>query len=953
MHLFSQSTIILSVFASLILTACGGGGGGGSDSSTPTPTANAKPVIAVMETAMANERDAFIYQAQASDSDGSISSYAWQQTDGPAAELIETSSAELSVVLPSVSESQTAVFALTVTDNRGAEASAELTIELHAYDSLYVDDMSDTGLRKCISNLPVEEQDVGLISLNCEELPIASLSDLTNLSKLQSLTIIDTQLSDINGLNSLSTLTHLDLSGNQISDISALSNLSSLETLILDFNEISSESRISTALKNNPNLKTLSLNQAFYYYFGFDFEALNELTSLTSLTIGDVNPTNHAVLGTLVNLETLHLESLGSRFDSLTFLTKLPSLRSLTLKNNSNITDISALQQTTNLESLTLSGFGIEDLSPISSLENITNLTLERSYNYTSTDIDIGVFSSNANIETLKIINYNISNQAELAKLTKLKNLTLQNTDTSSLSGIAELTDLTVLVLSENPRISDISAIGNMHELTYLDISDASNLSDLSPLTTLTKLETLIASNLFYGGIDVSPLKGVTSLNHLDLSRNRLVGTDELGSLGELETLVVNNADQDALFDISVFPKLAHLDISSNHLVNDLTVLGESTSLISLDISSSYPLKTLDGLESFPNLKVLHARNISEISDITALEDISGLEQVSFNGTRLASLESSQSMRPLSGHTGLKELDLSRTKIRNVDGLDELTNLVLLNLERNYDIECTDLAALSASLENTQIEMEDQCVDIPIDFTLFVDEQLKSCIRSSALYDVLDVSSLRCHSRNITDITGVSQFTNATNLSFDRNNITDLTELQNMTQLTSLYFNYNGITEFTGISNLTNLRNVSFNGNDLITTENIVSNLPENSLTQLSLEHNKLVDIVGLNKYSNLQSITLDHNSLTSLSSLNGLPSLQMIRARSNEIDDISGLNNLPSIYDIDLTHNQIVDASTLASLTTLRHIDLYGNDTLECTSLESLEDSISNIYIWAPIHCR
>ncbi|MCP5076853.1 MAG: hypothetical protein GY951_02175, partial [Psychromonas sp.] len=63
------------------------------------------------------------------DSDGSIASYLWLQTSGPAVEITNSDSAEISFSAPQ--ESAKLTFRLTVTDNDGATAHDDVSIDVN------------------------------------------------------------------------------------------------------------------------------------------------------------------------------------------------------------------------------------------------------------------------------------------------------------------------------------------------------------------------------------------------------------------------------------------------------------------------------------------------------------------------------------------------------------------------------------------------------------------------------------------------------------------------------------------------------------------------------------------------------------------------------------------------------------------------------------------------------
>lgn len=113
----------------VLLSACGGGGG----SSQPPPPPNVAPSA---EAGIAQTVDAgssvALDASQSSDSDGSISSFQWTQSDGPSVELTTPGEAQTSFIAPDVNEDSTLVLSVTVTDDDGATATDSVSISVRA-----------------------------------------------------------------------------------------------------------------------------------------------------------------------------------------------------------------------------------------------------------------------------------------------------------------------------------------------------------------------------------------------------------------------------------------------------------------------------------------------------------------------------------------------------------------------------------------------------------------------------------------------------------------------------------------------------------------------------------------------------------------------------------------------------------------------------------------------------
>ena len=101
------------------------------------PTANAGPDLTV------NEEQVVALNGFGSDSDGSVASYLWTQTSGPAVSLTNANTANASFTAPRVFADTVFGFQLSVTDNEGAVTSdtTQVTVQLVDTDSDGISDL--------------------------------------------------------------------------------------------------------------------------------------------------------------------------------------------------------------------------------------------------------------------------------------------------------------------------------------------------------------------------------------------------------------------------------------------------------------------------------------------------------------------------------------------------------------------------------------------------------------------------------------------------------------------------------------------------------------------------------------------------------------------------------------------------------------------------------------------
>ena len=115
--------LLLGIFA-ITLSACSSGGGDSDNGSS-----NSAPSVSAGEDQTVNQGATVNLTGVASDSDGSISSWLWQQTSGsPSVTIKNSSTSNASFSAPEVDAETTLVFELEVKDNDGASVSDSMRV---------------------------------------------------------------------------------------------------------------------------------------------------------------------------------------------------------------------------------------------------------------------------------------------------------------------------------------------------------------------------------------------------------------------------------------------------------------------------------------------------------------------------------------------------------------------------------------------------------------------------------------------------------------------------------------------------------------------------------------------------------------------------------------------------------------------------------------------------------
>ena len=258
--------------------------------------------------------------------------------------------------------------------------------------------------------------------------------------------------------------------------------------------------------------------------------------------------------------------------------------------------------------------------------------------------------------------------------------------------------------------------------------------------------------------------------------------------------------------------------------------------------------------------------------------------------------------------------ELSPTKIGNVAGIEKMTGLTSLDLERNNvsSINLSNSTALSS-------------VNLNRNSLTNIDVSTLSSLRT------LNVSNNQLSSIDVTHNTFLQ------NLYVGKNSLSSL-NISNNPSLKNLTADYNDLTTL-DVSNKSNLIQLEIGHNSIQTLN--ASNNPAlktldvsfNSLTSLNLTNDTALEVLkassnslatlNLSTNSSLTNLELDYNQFTSLN-LTGNPALVELRAASNQLTSLN-LNGLTQLANIYITFNNL-SSLNLSTNTGLQEIEAYNN---------------------------
>ena len=749
----------------------------------------------------------------------------------------------------------------------------------------------------------------------------ANISDLTGLEFATNLTELDlsgevvagfwrnsNSVSNISALSGLINLRVLDLYSNSVSDISALSGLTNLEVLILADNSIS------------------------------DISPLSDLTNLTGLGLWENSISDISALSGLINLRVLVLYN--NSVSSIAALSGLTNLEVLVLWDNS-VSDISALSGLTNLASLDLDNNLIPNLSPLSGLINLTELYL--SFNAIS---DISNLADLTNLEALHLSGNGLSDVSVLVPvlsgLTNLTELYLWENSISDISALSDLTNLTVLRLEEN-SISDISALSGLTNLTVLGLRDNS-ISDISPLVANTGLrdEDLV-------DVRGNPLSYPSIHTHISTlqSKGVTVGFDPRtpttllkisGVVTEFSNLLVvevrdNEGQPFAGVPVMFAVTAGGGTLSATSITTNLNGRAESQLTLGADGNMNTVRASIEGISQTVTFSdvVKEGVHIPEpnlrIAIEAALSKTVGIPITTDEMETLTHLEVTEAeIRVLTGlelATNLRVLDLSGNAISNISALSDLTNLTELYL---YDNSVSDISPLVGLTDLAFLGLGGNAIsDI------------------SAVSGLTNLIALGLGENAISDISALSGLTNLALLGLSNNAISDISALSGLTNLVLLGLSNNAISDISAVPGLTNLTVLGL-GENLVSDISALSGLT--NLTELYLFDNAIADISALMDLTDLLELDLTSNALSSISALSSLTNLTTLGLGSNSVSDISVLAGLTDLTELWLWENAISDISALSSLTDLTGLGLSVNSIWDISALVDLTN-LTELYLF------
>ncbi|WP_213471713.1 leucine-rich repeat domain-containing protein [Paenibacillus dendritiformis] len=370
-----------------------------------------------------------------------------------------------------------------------------------------------------------------------------------SLSGVEELSLQGSGLESLEGIGQLPKLRKLELERTKVDNLEPLAALGGLESLTLRRNDlITSVEEVS------------------------QFSGLRELT-LEGEELFMLQP-----LAKLTQLEALALHRTGTK--DISFAVQLPALTSLTLDDNSKLSNLAPLARLTRLTHLEL------DAGPSDTLDVLAKLT---------------------NLESLKL--RGMHDLSPLTHLKKLRSLELRRSSgTSDLRPLAGLAQLESLTLADNiGGIDEAAPIFKLGKLKRLRVLDSNVYGDMSGISALRELEELRIQNSEVH-LKLASLTGLSKLKKLAINHSSLIYNVFIERQGFMTSYYYDDRNWDEeLGQWKGLPQLETLELAGNKLTK-LSFAARLGKLTHLNLEDN-SITSIEPLLMLPQLRLADLRD--------------------------------------------------------------------------------------------------------------------------------------------------------------------------------------------------------------------------------------------------------------------------------------------------------------------------------------------------------
>ncbi|MCU5376473.1 NEAT domain-containing leucine-rich repeat protein [Bacillus cereus] len=244
-----------------------------------------------------------------------------------------------------------------------------------------------------------------------------------------------------------------------------------------------------------------------------------------------------------------------------------------------------------------------------------------------------------------------------------------------------ELLQVKDLFLNTN-EILDYSALKYMPNLKSLTVANA-KITDPSFFANLKQLNHLaLRGNEFS---DVTPLVKMDNLASLDLSNNKITKVAPLIEMKNVKSLYLSGNQIEDVTALAKMEQLDYLNLANNKITN-VAPLSALKNVTYLTLAGNQ-IEDIKPLYSLPLKDLVLTRN--------KVKDLSGIDQMNQLNKLFIGKNQIEDVTPLAKMTQLTELDLPNNELKDITPLSNLVNLQKLDLEANYISDLSPVSKLN------------------------------------------------------------------------------------------------------------------------------------------------------------------------------------------------------------------------------------------------------------------
>ncbi|CAL5992546.1 Conserved_hypothetical protein [Hexamita inflata] len=392
-------------------------------------------------------------------------------------------------------------------------------------------------------------------------------------------------------------------------------------------------------------------------------------------------------------------------------------------------------------------------------------------------------------------------------------------------------------------------------------------------------------------------------LINLTINECDLCSTEGILNATQLTSLNLQNNSISDLKDLDKLTLLQNLDISNNQLF-DITNVGKLMKLETLNLSNNNLMicKPLEALQLLMSLQI----------DSNMIQDLIHVKKLQkFNWDMIAEQNEPNNQDYHKYFNKITSQTCSEAQIQEF--INDLTNDSSISKQIIHD-------ALMIRKYQTQVLygkliIQNDPTLLSIEFTDYINIQelvIMNCYNLILERCPKKVSQLTINSCNLSNLQGIEQMVQLTDLNLSMNQLKDISLLASLINLTKLDIGQNNIENISVLANFKKLTSLDFSQN-LVTDISAIAQLTQIQILDLSYNFVGLLD--DLSDLISMVRLNVSKNSITNINSLKTMINLVYLNISFNKIISLEICKQLPKLHDLRLESNLIQNFEPIAQL--------------------------------------